>query len=278
MDAWLGTVAHVVVASTLPTMKNALFSIFSGGVVATGGLDPDYSFSSPQQCARWGVSHYILVGTAGTVAGLCMNAWKRNLPSLPRAAGWLTLANSLLAAAVLYPSGYLLMVPAGIGMLLCTRRPSQGSKGDHRSLVEKVCCAQNISLYMKGVAIAHTAYGLSIPPFWRAMSEALSAGVWGTSELHGLLDYFTAQGRLGPVWGAAHYLFVGVVWWYTASTIQDWAARRKRLRRSTPVLMIAGGCTLGCMVPSGGYWLLVPTGLSLLGATPDQDAPLNKAE
>eukprot|EP00462_Mataza_sp_D1_P016644 CAMPEP_0175155652 /NCGR_PEP_ID=MMETSP0087-20121206/21117_1 /TAXON_ID=136419 /ORGANISM="Unknown Unknown, Strain D1" /LENGTH=263 /DNA_ID=CAMNT_0016442877 /DNA_START=75 /DNA_END=866 /DNA_ORIENTATION=- len=263
----------------MPSMKPALSGILKNGLVATSGLDYTPAlgvhFSSPESTARWGVAHYILVGATGAVAGLCVKAWQRGAPNL-KAPGWLTIISSLLSGAAIYPSGYPLMLPAGIAMLFCQREKDDKGKQDPQKNTFPSGFA--LGVYMKTVAVLHTLYGLSIPIFRQALYDCVSSGVWGTSEIHGIGDYFhTAPTPPGPIWAMSHFFLVGAVWWYTASIIQDWASHKKKVRTAVPALLIVCGMTMGSLSPSSGYWMMVGIGAQLLGTEADRVAD-NKTE
>lgn len=127
--------------------------------------------------------------------------------------------------------------------------------------------------YKVTAAIPHCILTCTTPQLRAGLVAIASGGVFNTSEAHGIAALIPTLGvaesdrALGPVWGAAHFLFAGITMYALSEAISDMAKGRRRMRQSTAWLLSGAGVCMGLVVPSSGYWALASLGPAVLACS-----------
>lgn len=190
--------------------------------------------------------------------------WATRSPTLTPLAGWVSIAGGLVMS-MCCSAHLILMLPIGVGMLLCS--PAQPGRPCYTASGWWVGGATKL------LAVLHVAAGSTVPTMRAAVNASLLKGVFASSEFLGLGAAMSGVGYLGPIWGTAHFLLVGLNLWVLGSTIQDWAVASPLLRRSSGLINIGSGLLLAALAPSSGYLASVPDGVAMALATPTRPAP-----
>lgn len=213
---------------------------------------------------KFGAIHYQYVSLQHLTNTLVWRDWATRSPTLTPLAGWVSIAGGLVMS-MCCSAHLILMLPIGVGMLLCS--PAQPGRPCYTASGWWVGGATKL------LAVLHVAAGSTVPTMRAAVNASLLKGVFASSEFLGLGAAMSGVGYLGPIWGTAHFLLVGLNLWVLGSTIQDWAVASPLLRRSSGLINIGSGLLLAALAPSSGYLASVPNGVAMALATPTRPAP-----
>jgi len=233
-----GFKASLALAS--PAMRAALGAIVSHGIVSTSELHGLLSIfdASALPGPNFGTAHFVFAAVLLFVLGGIWDGMARGerVPSRETAGAMIS---SGLAMQLMIPTGlYISFVPVGVQAWL-----SQAGRIE----------ASGARLMRIG-AFWHTAAVLAIPSTRNALAAAVLGGLWNTCELGG------AQGKVGVVFGAAHFLLLSPLLWSVGASLVDMSKGERKPRKSVGRVLLASGLVMGCIMPASGYLILAAFG------------------
>ena len=260
--------SHFIVGPVMAQTRAGLLDLFFGGLRSINAYHPAALTCEPYPVLgpKFGAVHFMHVSLQHLTTTLVWRDWATRSPKLTPLAGWVSIVGGLVMSACC-SAHLVLMLPIGIGMLLCS--PAQPGRPCYTASGWWVGTATKL------LAVLHLAAGSTVPTMRAAINASLLRGVFASSEFLGFGAAMSGIGILGPIWGTAHFFLVGLNLWILGSTIQDWAMASPMLRRSSGLINIGSGLLLAALAPSSGYLSCVPDGVAMLLATPTRQPKMD---